>query len=185
MSSVSVQRHRWARQEYERMIAAGVFHPQARLELIDGDIVHMTPQGSLHATAVRLAEDALRAVFSAGFDVRVQMPLALDDSSEPEPDIAVVTGAPRDFRDAHPAGAALVVEVSDTTLAFDCAQKKRVYAGSGIREYWIVNLIDRQLEVYRDPRGNDYTTKTILRSGQSVSPLAAPKEDIPIKDLLP
>ncbi|MFQ5760380.1 MAG: Uma2 family endonuclease [Acidiferrobacterales bacterium] len=185
MSRTAIERHRWAREEYDRMIAAGVFHPEARLELIDGEIVNMTPQGSLHATAVRLAEDLLRVAFSTGFDIRVQMPLALDDSSEPEPDLAVVTGSPREYRDAHPSGAVLIVEVADATLSFDRQQKKTLYARTGIQEYWIVNLTDEQLEVYRDPRGTDYTRKTTLRSGQSVAPLAAPESSISVIELLP
>lgn len=185
MSRTAVQRHYWARQEYDRMIAAGVFHPEVRLELIDGEIINMTPQGSLHATAVQLAEDLLKAAFSTEFSIRVQMPLALDDSSEPEPDLAVVTGSPRDYRDAHPSSAVLIVEVADTTLSFDRQQKKRLYAHTSIQEYWIINLIDEQLEVYRDPQGDDYTFKITLLSGQSIAPLATPKSSVPVTGLLP
>lgn len=185
MSSTVIQRHRWAREEYERMIAAGVFHPEARLELIDGEIVNMTPQGSQHATAVQLAEDSLRKIFGTGHVVRVQMPLALDASSEPEPDVAVVPGSPRDYRDAHPGSAVLVVEVADATLAFDREQKKRLYARAGVPEYWIVNLIDQQLEVYRDSHGEDYRRHTVLRPGESVSPSAAPEGEIPVSELIP
>jgi len=185
MSRTAIQRHHWVRQEYDRMIAAGVFHPEVRLELIDGEIINTTPQGSLHATAVRLAEDLLRAAFSTGFDIRVQLPLALDDNSEPEPDLAAVTGNPRDYRDAHPSSAVLIAEVADTTLSFDRQQKRRLYARTGIQEYWIINLTDELLEVYRDPQGDDYTQKITLRSGQSISPLATPKSSIPVTDLLP
>ncbi len=185
MSSTAIQRHRWSREEYERMITAGVFHPEARLELIEGEIVNMTPQGSLHATAVRLVEDRLRSIFQGGFDVRVQMPLALGDDSEPEPDVAVVPGSPRDYRDAHPAKAVLVVEVADATLAFDREQKKRVYARAGIPEYWIVNLVERWLEVYREPDGEDYRHHAILWPGESLSPIAASQGTIPVSELMP
>ena len=185
MSSTVIQRHRWVREEYERMVAAGVFHPEARLELIDGEVVNMTPQGSLHATGVRLAEDCLRSIFPKGFDVRVQMPLALDENSEPEPDVAVVRGSPRDYSDAHPESAVLVVEVADATLAFDREQKRRLYARTDIPEYWIVNLIDHQLEVYGDPHGEEYRFHTVLRPGESVSPQTAPNGKIPISDLMP
>ncbi len=81
---------RWSRAEYDRMVAAGLFAPGERVELIDGEILTVTPQGSLHATAIRLAEDLLRAAFGPGFDVRAQLPIAADARSEPEPDIAVV-----------------------------------------------------------------------------------------------
>src|SRR5437867_4329816 len=105
-----LQVRRWTRQEYDRMVEAGVLAPGERAELIDGEVLAMTPQGSLHATAVRLAEEALRAAFGAGYDIRVQMPLALDPSSEPEPDVAVVRGSPRDYRDAHPAPGPVAAE---------------------------------------------------------------------------
>lgn len=167
------------------MIAAGVFHPEARLELIEGEIVNTTPQGSLHATAVQLGEAVLRKIFSAGHAIRVQMPLALDESSEPEPDLAVVPGSPRDYRDAHPAKAVLVAEVADATLAFDREQKKRVYARAGIPEYWIVNLVERRLEVYREPDGEDYRHHAILRPGASLLPIAASEGTIPVSELLP
>lgn len=185
MSSVSAQRHRWTRQEYDRMVSRGVFDPEVRLELINGEIVNVTPQGSLHATSVRLAEEALRAAFVKGFDVRIQMPLALDDASEPEPDIAVVVGIPRDYRDAHPRTACLIVEVAETTLAFDRGSKKELYARNRIEEYWLINLVDAHIEVYRQPHGTDFQSRQILRSGETVSPLAASNAAIPVADLLP
>ncbi len=185
MPRAAIQRHYWERQEYDRMIAVGIFHPEVRLELIDGEIINMTPQGSRHATTVQLAEDLLRVAFSTEFSIRIQMPLALNDSSEPEPDLAVVTGSPRDYRDAHPSSAVLIVEVADATLSFDRKQKKKLYARTSIQEYWIINLTDEQLEVYRDPQGDDYSFKTTLQPGQSIAPLAAPKNGFPVTGLLP
>ena len=145
MGGQTVQTRRWTRDEYDRMIATGIFHPEERLELLEGEIVHMTPQGSGHATAVRLVEDALRNLFNVGFDVRVQMPLALGTDSEPEPDVAVVVGPPRDYRDEHPRVAILVVEVADSTLSLDRERKAALYARAGIQEYWLLNLTDRCL----------------------------------------
>jgi Uma2 family endonuclease len=185
MTQTVVQRHLWSRQEYDRMVSAGVFHPEARLELINGEIVNTTPQGSLHATAALLAEAVLKTAFPAAHIIRVQMPLALDEASEPEPDLAVVPGSPRDYRDAHPTTAMLVVEVADTTLAFDRDTKRRLYARSGIPEYWIVNLIGRQLEVYGEPRGEDCTSQSVLRPGETVAPLAASDHRIAVADLIP
>ncbi len=185
MSTSAIRHYRWSRSEYDQMIAAGIFHPEARLELIDGEIFHMTPQGSLHATAIRLVEEALRSVFSATFDVRVQMPLALDDNSEPEPDIAVVPGRPRDYRNTHPTSAVMVVEISDTTLAFDREQKLKLYARNELQEYWILNIINQQLEVYREPSDGGYQNQLTLVTGDGVSPLAKPKCSIRIADLLP
>lgn len=185
MSSSAIQVHRWTRDEYERMVEGGVFHPEERVELIDGDIFNMTPQGSLHATAIRLVEDALRRVYSKGYDVRVQMPLAIDEYSEPEPDIAVVMGNPRDYRDSHPSTALLVVEVADNTLPFDREKKKRLYARNGIPEYWIINLVEGCLEVYREPVGELYQFQTCLRPPESVSPLINALTTCLIEDLLP
>jgi Uma2 family endonuclease len=185
MSQTAIQRHQWSREEYDRMIAAGVFHPEARLELIDGEIINMTPQGSFHATAVQLATDLIKDTFASEFAIRVQLPLVIDNSSEPEPDLAVVPGTPRDYKDAHPSTAVLIIEVADTTLSFDRQQKKKLYARAGIQEYWIINLIDQQLEVYRDPNDSDYLKIDTLKSGDAVTPLAAQQSTITIADLLP
>ena len=190
MSTVLVRR--WTRQEYERMVEAGVFQPGERMELVDGEVLKMTPQGSVHATAVRLTEDILRVVFSPGHDVRVQMPLALDPSSEPEPDVAVVLGSSRSYRDAHPTSALLVVEVADTTLLYDREQKGSLYARAGVAEYWIVNLLDWCVEVYREPAlmpqaryGWGYRAQLHFSRGDHISPLPASQARVAVTDLLP
>jgi Uma2 family endonuclease len=185
MSAAVVQHYRWRRQEFDHMIEAGIFHPEARLELIDGEIFCMAPQSSLHATAIRLVEEALRSVFVSTYDGRVQMPLAMDDNSEPEPDIAIVPGSPRDYRSAHPTTAVLVVEVADKSLTFDRDKKLKLYARNGIREYWILNLIEFRLELYRDPGYSVYQSQRCLQSGDSVTPLAGPDHSIKVSDLLP
>lgn len=188
----SVQLKRWSREEYDRMIEAGIFAPGERVELIDGEIVEMSPQNSAHTTAVRLTEDALRTAFGLGFDVRTQMPLALDLYSEPEPDVAVVPGSPRDYRDAHPTTALLVVEVADTTEVYDRAQKGSLYARAGVADYWLLNLRERRLEVYRDPvpmpqarYGWGYQSGQHLSAADVVSPLAMPQARIAVANLLP
>ena len=107
MNAMSLQPHLWTREEYEKMVSAGVFHPEDRLELINGEILEMTPQSSAHATAVCLVDEALSAVYVRGFTVRVQVPMALGESSEPEPDVAVVRGRPRDYLAFHPTAATL------------------------------------------------------------------------------
>jgi Uma2 family endonuclease len=182
---MSVQLRRWTREEYDRLVDVGVLGEDEHVELIEGEIVEMTPQNAPHATAVRLVQEALRTVVGAGFDVRAQLPLALGADSEPEPDIAVVPGSPRDYRDRHPTTAALVVEVADATWRFDRERKSRAYAQAGIPEYWIVNLENRTLEVYRDPAGDRYDTEHILQPEEEVSPLARPDASIRVADLLP
>lgn len=181
----AVHPRRWTREEYDKMIDAGVFADGERLELIDGEILQMMTQGSLHATTIQLVQEALRKAFGAGFDVRTQLPLALDPFSEPEPDISVVPGSARDYRDEHPSTALLIVEVSDKTLSFDRQHKKAIYARAGIQEFWIVNLIENSIEVYREPEGDDYRSVLNLKSGESITPIAAPDRQIPVEELLP
>ncbi|MCC9000215.1 MAG: Uma2 family endonuclease [Candidatus Contendobacter sp.] len=185
MAAIRAPVHRWTRQQYEDMVLQDIFQPGERVELIDGVIVDMAPQKSFHAVATRLVEEALRSVFATGHDVRVQMPLALDDTSEPEPDVAVVPGKTRDYTKAHPTTAVLVVEVADATLRLDRKTKQAVYARNGIVEYWIVNLKNNTLEVYREPQADHYRFQAILQSGDTVQPLASPGHAIAITDLLP
>jgi len=181
----AIEMRRWTRDEYERMIATGLFAPDERVELIDGEILQVTPQGSFHATAIQLAGDALRVAFGPGFHVRTQMPLALDPISEPEPDVAVVPGSPRDYREAHPTAALLVVEIADATLVHDRQRKGSLYARAGIQEYWIVNLVDRCVEVYRDPLLGHYDSSRRYLPGDHITPLVAPESKISVADILP
>ena len=186
MTTPTVQVHRWTRAAYDKMVEAGVFGPEDRIELIEGEIVHtMSPQSSQHAITVSRVQDVLRDVFGRGWYVRAQMPLALGDDSEPEPDIAVVPGSLGDYREAHPRTAVLVVEVADTSFDYDRERKKRLYARRRIPEYWIVNLNDGCLEVNREPAGDRYQTETVLRPGDTVSPSACAGAAIPVGELLP
>jgi Uma2 family endonuclease len=185
MPATAYRTHVWTRTEYEQMILSGGFRPGTRLELVDGEILDMAPQRSLHSTGVRLVEEALRAAFGAGFDVRAQLPLAVDDRSEPEPDIAVVVGAPRDYRDSHPKTALLVVEVADSSLTFDRTRKLAMYARNGIEDYWILNLETQVLEVYRQPHDSKYRDRRILDGSRQITPLHATGRSVPVSDLLP
>ena len=163
-----------------------------RLELLDGLLVVGEPQGSPHAAIVMHVGQVLTSAFGAGWHARLQAPLALDDHSEPEPDVAIVTGAARDYLAAHPSRAALIVEVADSSLRLDRRFKAELYARARQYDYWIVNLVDRTLEVHRDPQavtGDDvravYRAVEVLRPPATVTPLAAPAVTIPVADLLP
>ena len=189
-----IETHRWTREAYDRMFDHGLFGPDERVELIDGEILEMTPIGSRHATAVQLVPRALESAFGRGFCVRAQLPLALDPRSEPEPDVAIVRGTPRDYRDFHPSPSdtVLVVEISESSLEYDRATKASLYARAQIVEYWIVNLVDGQLEVSRCPEifadapfGWRYSEVQTLGPGSRIAPLAAPSIVIAIDDLLP
>ena len=188
----TVPTKRWTRLEYDRLIEKGVFGTEDRIELLGGALVVREPQGSPHAMGIRMAEEALRRVFAAGWDVRGQLPVALDDDSEPEPDISVVPGSFRDYRHGHPPRAVLIVEVAESSLSLDRALKGSLYARARVPEYWIVNLVDRALEVHRDPvadaaarYGWRYTTVATLRVGETVTPLSAPDSPIFVGELIP
>ncbi len=191
MAQAPLTLRRWNRTEYERLVDLGLFRGDP-VELIAGQLVVAEPQGSYHATAVGAADDALRAVLPPGWIVRAQMPVALDAESAPEPDLVVVAGTRTDYRESHPAGAALILEVSDSSLDFDRQHKGSLYARAGVADYWIVNLIDRVLEVYRDPGpdpaapyGCRYRSVQTLTPPASVVPLALPSVSIAVAHLLP
>ncbi len=180
---------RWTVREYYQMAELGFFHGK-RVELIRGEIVEMSPMKSPHATSIRLMEKLLAKAFGEGFDVRSQLPMSFSKNDEPEPDIAVVNGTIRDYADAHPKSAVLLVEVSSSTLRFDREEKAELYAENNIGEYWIVNLKQRRLEVHRRPQkeknlGFFYSQVIVVSEDESISPLAKPKAKINVADILP
>ena len=191
MAQAPLTLRRWKRAEYDRLVELGVFQDEP-IELIGGQLVVAEPKGAYHCSALSAAEYALRAVLPPGWIVRTQAPVTLDDESEPEPDLAVVPGLPADYREAHPARPALAVEVADSSLDFDRRHKGSLYARAGIEDYWIVNLVDRGLEVPRDPEpdpsasyGWRYRSVTTLTPPAVVAPLAFTSSRIAVADLLP
>lgn len=184
-----IRTRRWNRREYDRLIELGIIHEDEPIELLAGRLVVAEPKRPPHAVATDLVASALRHAFGPGWTVRIQAPVALDDFSEPEPDLAVVPGDPRSYRDVHPARPVLAVEIAETSLRLDRGLKHRLYARAGLEEYWIVNLVDRVLEVYRDParrgRRGLYGSVEILGPEAVVIPLAAPQARINVADLLP
>ena len=187
MAVANVEEHRWTRRDYERLAAKGFFPPDKRVELIEGIIYDMSPQNSLHATAVLLAQEALRTVFplAAGYTIRGQLPLALGEDSEPEPDIVVVPGGIRDYLEGHPSTALLIVEIADSSLLHDRKRKVPLYARYEIPETWLLNLSRRALEVHRDPVNGIYQTRMVLHAGDTVSPVTRPDAAVAVIDLLP
>ncbi len=151
--------------------------------LIDGVIVEQGPMNPPHAITLGLVEEAIRTALGPGWWLRNQMPLILGLDIDPEPDLAIVAGRPRDFT-GHPTTAELVVEVADTSLDFDTDDKKLLYARAGIRDYWVVDINARQLLVYRDPQAGDYANQQTFSSTDAVSPLAAPTAVVRVAELL-
>src|SRR5260370_136696 len=121
------------------------------MEVIGGELMVAEPQSAPHYTAIQKTAKALEAAFGPGWTVRSQGPIGLDDDSEPEPDVAVVQGSLEDYGRAHPSRPALTVEVAESSLAVDRQHKGSLYARAGLPDYWILNLVDRVLEVYREP----------------------------------
>jgi Uma2 family endonuclease len=192
MSDRGVTTRRWRRVEYERLVEAGFFPPGDRVELVGGQLIVAEPQGSGHYAAIRAVEEALRRAFGQGWEVRAQGPLALDDESEPEPDVAVVPGSFLDYTLHHPSRPVLVVEVSESSLTVDREHKGGIYARAGVDDYWIVNLMERVLEVRREPAGDaaapygwGYRTVATLGRDRAVAPLALPNVTVSVADLIP
>jgi Uma2 family endonuclease len=151
--------------------------------LIDGVILEQGPMNPPHAITLGLVEEAIRTAFGSGWWLRHQSPLILSQDTDPEPDLAVVAGRPRDHA-GHPTTADLVIEVADSSLNFDTNEKRLLYARAGIREYWVVDINGRRLLVYRDPQASDYATQQALGPADSVSPLAVPAAVVRVADLL-
>ncbi|MEW6130512.1 MAG: Uma2 family endonuclease [Acidobacteriota bacterium] len=184
------QVHSWTVRDYYKMFEAGLFEGM-QVELIGGQIIEMSAMGAEQATTVTLAAKALEKGFERIFFVRSQMSLNAGNDAEPQPDIAMVKGNVRDYKNAHPKTAALIVEVADSSLKFDRTVKGSIYARAGIKDYWIINIKDRRLEIYRKPQedetqpfGFGYSEIKILTESDSIKPLAARKE-IKVADLLP
>src|SRR5262245_48084312 len=192
MATYSLRNRRWTRKEYDQLITIGFFLEDEPIELLGGQLIVSEPKGSPHSTAIALTAEALRIAFGPGWLVRVQDPVALDDESEPEPDVVVVPGHPRDYLLEHPVRPAVLVEVAESSLGFDRGHKGSLYARAGLADYWIVNLVDEALEVYRQPArdrsaefGWRYLDVQVLRRGTTVTPLARPDVAIAVADLLP
>ena len=151
--------HRFSVDQYHDMISAGILTENDRVQLIDGYIVAMNPIGPPHAFVVTRMTELLMRLLPAECHCRVQQPITLS-ASEPEPDVVVARGRTDNFKTRHPSASdvALVVEVADSSVAFDRGEKAKMYALDGIPEYWIVSLTDRTVEVHRSPStANDDT----------------------------
>jgi Uma2 family endonuclease len=190
--SEGIQTRRWTRAEYDRLIEIGVFQPGDRVELLGGELIVAEPQSEPHYAAIGLIQEALRAALGPGWVVRPQGPIALDDESEPEPDIAVVPGTWRDYGPDHPTRPVLVIEVAASSLYLDRKHKGSLYARAALIDYWILDLAHRRLEVYRDaapdaaaPFGWRYASVQHLGVDATIAPLAAPDARVRVSDLLP
>jgi len=170
------------RVEYERLVELGCFEDE-KIELIDGILVAMSPQGTEHAYAVQQLAMLLIPALKGRAIVRVQSSLAASDDSEPEPDVVVV---PRqDYSRQHPMHALLLIEVAESSLRKDRRIKGSLYARTGVPEYWIVDVASRAIEVYRDPRDGAYAQVTRHHLGEILRPLAFEDVEVPVAEVVP
>lgn len=178
--------------QYHAMVRLGILTSDDPVELLEGWLIPKMPKNPLHRATTRLIREALEGVIPAGWYVDTQEPITTPDS-EPEPDVVIVRGDTRHYLDRHPgpADVALVIEVADTTLQRDRELKKRLYASAGISVYWLMNLVERQLEVYTQPSGPKkqpiYAIQQIYRSNDKVPVILEGAEiaRLPIQNLLP
>jgi Uma2 family endonuclease len=189
IESVPSQLYRMNVDQYESLVESGVFTKRDKLHLIDGYLVAKMTQGDPHSTADDLCRDQLAGVLPAGWYVRSNKPVRIAPKSKPEPDHAVVRGKVRDYsrRTPEPADVALVVEIAESSLNDDRKLMAPIYGTAGIPVYWIVNLVDRQVEVYTGPGPNGYAPPVFYGPGFVVPVVVDGKivGQIAVDDLLP
>ncbi len=183
--SAEMPRKLWTRAQCKALVDAGLLEPEG-LELIEGEIVKKMSHGRRHIFACTRIFALLGAIF--GFDfIQSQSSLPIDDDNEPEPDAAVLTQTLGNYIETElgPEDVRLLVEVSDSTTRTDQTVKMRLYARVGVPEYWIVNIPERQLEVFRQPTADGYAERFTVAHGGTASPLAAPEARVAVAELLP
>ncbi|NEU71260.1 Uma2 family endonuclease [Hassallia byssoidea VB512170] len=174
----------WTVEEYHRMIDAGILTSNDKVELLEGRIIQMSPQKPPPAATTQRTSDYLKDILTDKAYVRMQLPITLS-TSEPEPDIAVVRIDAGTYSDHHPSAEEifLLIEVAYTTLTFDKEEKAPIYARANILEYWILDIENRQVYIYRNPTTSGYKTETILQEDAALAPLAFPEIEIPFSEL--
>ncbi len=159
------------RSEYDELVETGALEG-ARVELLQGVLVEVTPQGVPHTAALVTLHRMFAPLLQRGYDLRVQFPLAAGPADEPEPDLAGVEA--RDPWEGHPSTAALVVEAAYSSQRMDLGYKARLYASAGVPDYWVVDLAARRVLVHREPGADGYAAVHVLVPGETVAPLVAP-----------
>lgn len=169
------------RREYHQLAELGAFEDE-KIELLYGVLVPMSPIGEPHCVAIERLMELFVTNLAGRARVRVQMPVAASDDSEPEPDL-VVASLDEALTD-HPSKPLLVVEVAETSLAKDRGIKARLYAECGVPEYWVVNLVDRVIEIYREPSAGGYESRDVVGRGEMARPLVFPEVEVAVDSVL-
>ena len=186
MSVNLVKHHNFTVSEFERMGETGVFAPEARVELIEGEIIEMSPTGSRHAACVNLLSRILNQQVSADAIVSTQNPIRLSDLSEPQPDVAILKFRDDYYREAHPGpeDVLLVIEVAETTVHYDRHTKMPLYARAGIPEALLFNLPDDRLEYFTQPETGVYQLNRIINRGERFESASVPGLTLDIEMIL-
>jgi Uma2 family endonuclease len=169
------------------MAEAGIFEPSERVELLEGKIIWMIAKGTAHRSAVGRTNKLLQNRLGNQAWIAVQDPVKLNERSEPEPDIAVVKIDPLDYADHHPTPAEvyLIIEVADSSLKLDTEIKAKAYSQAGIKDYWVLDVVKRELIVFRNPTAEGYQNREIITEHQNISPLDFPDLEIVVSQMLP
>jgi Uma2 family endonuclease len=177
--------HRFSVEDYYRLAEVGILCADARVELLDGKIIDIAPGGPFHGSITKRLNQIFAAAVRGRWIMAVQDPLHLDDHSEPQPDLMLLKPVPDFYRQRHPRPEEvyLLIEVSDTTLLADQADKIPAYGRAGVAEVWIVNLVEEVVEVYRDPNFTGYGSKTTVHAGEQISPMAFPDAALSVAEL--
>jgi len=172
--------------EYHKMAEVGILSRKDKVELILGEIFYRSPIGSKHQATIDRLNRIFSRIFSDQTILRIQGPVQLENHSEPEPDLLLLKPKEDFYASQHPQAkdVLLLIEVADSSAAFDREVKLPLYAQAGIPEYWIIDLNLHQIEVYHSPEGNTYHSKTILSAADKVSCLAFPTSEFPVSDLI-
>lgn len=184
--SVAPARHRFSVEEFDRMVTARVFREDEGVELIGGEIVEMTPVGSQHAGCVNALTHLFHSAVGSRLVVTVQNPLRLSPDSQPQPDLAIVKPREDFYRTSHPtaADALLVVEVADTSAAFDRGTKLGLYARAGVPEVWLVDLSTGRVEIFTEPSPEGYHLHHVRTRGEQARAIAVPELSLPVDVIL-
>ena len=172
--------------EWHKMGEANIYPSDSRLELIEGEIFEMSPIGSNHASHLKRINKLFTRLIPENLFPSVQDPLQLGDLSEPEPDFMLLKPSEDSYASRHPVAedVLLLIEIADSSLNFDQNQKLRLYAMHNIPEYWLLNLIDNCLEVYRKPKGEVFAEKTTLYQGDNITLSQLPDITIQVSEIL-
>jgi Uma2 family endonuclease len=184
---VAAQTHRFTVSEYHRMSELGILSPTERTELINGEIITMAAKGTAHTSATTRTKKLFELALQDQATIRVQDPIRLNDFSEPEPDVVIAVSDSLDYSTHHPTPeeVLLVIEVADSSLKYDLEVKAPLYAAAGITEYWVLDVIERQLHSFRQPAEGRYQWQTILADALEIAPLAFPAVIVKITQMLP